>query len=55
MSIDLSFSKSIISLKIFNYENKLNSSLSNKLSCFKDISRFKHFFVKMYNLVTLIF
>jgi len=56
MSIDLSFFKLIISLKMFNYENKSNPSLSNKLSCFKDVARFKHFFFqKMYNLVTLIF
>ena len=46
MSIGLSFSKPIISLKIFNYENKSNSSLSNKLSCFKYFSRFKHFSFK---------
>jgi len=46
MSIGLSFSKHIISLKIFNYGNKSNSSLSNKLSCFKDFSKFKHFSFK---------
>jgi len=43
MSIGLSFFKPIISLKIFNYENKSNPSISKKLSCFKDFSRFKHF------------
>ena len=44
MSIHLSFSKPIISLKIFNFEIKLNSSISNKLSCFKNFSSFNHFF-----------
>jgi len=43
MTIGLSFSKPIISLKIFNQENKSNPSLSNKLSHFKDFSTFKHF------------
>ena len=46
MSIGLSFSKPIISFKIFNCENKSNSLISNKLSCFKDFSRFKHFSLK---------
>ena len=46
MSIDLSFSKPIISRKIFNYEIKSNPSISNKLSCFKDFSSFKHFSFK---------
>jgi len=46
MSICLSFSKSIIYFKIFNSENKSNSSISNKLSCFKDFSKFKHFSFK---------
>ena len=48
MSIGLSFFKPIISFKIFNFENKLNSSISNKLSYFKDFSRFKHFFSQKY-------
>ena len=34
MSIDISLSKPIISLKIFNYENKSNPSLYNKLYFF---------------------
>jgi len=46
LSISLSFSKPIISLKIFNYENKSNSSRSNKLSCLEDFSIFKHFSFK---------
>ena len=46
MSIGLSFSKLVIFLKIFNYEIKSNSSMSNKLSCFKHFSRFKLFFFK---------
>ena len=50
MSIGLSFFKPIISLKIFNYENKSNSSLSNKLLCFKDFSRLNIFVLKMHNL-----
>ena len=41
--IGLSFSKLIISLKIFNSANKLNPSISNRLLCFKDFSMFKHF------------
>ena len=46
MLIDLSFFKPIIFLKIFNYKNKSNPSISNKLSCFIDFSRFKHFSFK---------
>ena len=46
MSIGLSSSKPIISLEIFNSEIKSNTSISNKLSCFKDFSSFKHFFFK---------
>ena len=46
MSISLSFSNLIISFKIFNSENKSKPSRSNKLSCFKDFSRFKHFCFK---------
>lgn len=46
MSIGLSFSKQIISLRIFNYEIKSNPSISNKLSCFKDFLSFKHFSFK---------
>ena len=38
MSIGLSFSNPIISIKIFISENKSNSSRSNKLSCFKYFS-----------------
>ena len=58
MSIDLSFSKPIIFLKIFNFENKSNPSISNKLSCFKDFSRLKYFSFKNiqsndYNLLTV--
>jgi len=40
---NLSFFKPIISLKICNFENK---SISNKLSYFKDFSRFKYFSLK---------
>ena len=43
MSVGLSSSKPIIFLKIFNSENKSNSSIFNKLSCFKYFSMFKHF------------
>jgi len=46
MSICLSLFKFKIFLKLSNYENKLNSSISNKLSCFKDHSRLKHFSFK---------
>ena len=46
MLIGLLFSKPIIFLKIFNSKNKLNLSISNKLSYFKDFSRFKHFSFK---------
>ena len=46
MSIGLSFFKPIIFFKIFNYKIKPNSSISKELSCFKDFSRFKHFFFK---------
>ena len=46
MSIGLSFSNPIISFKIFNFENKSKPSRSNKLSCFKYFSRFKHFSFK---------
>jgi len=38
MSIGLSLSNPIISLEIFNYENKSKPSRSNKLSCFKYFS-----------------
>ena len=46
MSIDLLFSNPIISFKIFDSENKSKPSRSNKLSCFKYFSRFKHFSFK---------
>ena len=40
------FSSAIIFLKTFNSEIKSNPSISNKLSCFKDFSSFKHFSFK---------
>jgi len=46
MSIGLLFSKPVISLKIFNYENKSNLSLPNKLSCFKDFQSLSIFSFK---------
>jgi len=55
MSIGLSFSKSIIFLKIFNFENKSNPSIS-ELSYFKHFSRFKIFSFKNdsdFNFLTL--
>ena len=46
MLIDLSFYNPIISFKIFNSKNKSKPSRSNKLSCFKYFSKFKHFSFK---------
>jgi len=46
MLIDLSFFNLTISFKIFNSENKSKPSKSNKLSCLKYFSRFKHFSFK---------